>query len=86
VIRRVRRCVDPDSKTFKTMPALTAAYRRVLVHYHGPLTGTEHRIILYYHTLNCERFGGVSMHLISQSKSAPRTQLVNAEQRICRVR
>jgi hypothetical protein len=37
---------------------------------------------LYHHVLKCERFRGVLLHLISQSKSTPRTRVVNAEQQI----
>ena len=59
---------------------------RVLVHYHDALPRTEHRLILYHHALNFERFWDVSMHLISHSKSAPRTRLVDAQHLMSRVR
>lgn len=47
---------------------------------------TEQRQNLYHHVLNFERFRDVVLHVISHSKSTPRTQLVNAEQRINRIR
>jgi hypothetical protein len=47
---------------------------------------TEQRQNLYHQVLNFERLRDVVVHPISQSKSTPRTQLVNAEERISTVR
>lgn len=41
--------------------------------------GAHHRLNMYHHVLNFERFWDVAMHLISHSKSAPRTRLVDAQ-------
>lgn len=52
----------------------------------APSVALEQRLDWYHHVLNFERFWGLSMHPISQSKSAPRTRLVDAQQVLTRVR
>jgi hypothetical protein len=60
---------------------------RPLARRRGPLKSLALQCLnLYYHILNFEPFWDVPMHLISQSKSTPRTRLVNAEQRVNGVR
>jgi len=69
---------------FTTRLALTADTKEPELRESLRSVRAKHRLILYHHVPHFDRFWAVSMHPLSQSKSIPRTRLVDAQHAVTR--